>query len=81
MTEGKPLPAWDTVSDSQSLGPAEETVKRRAEEVSAIEQHYHQLLCAARSTLGVTMSSRPHLTHSPVCVGQSFVTLPSFRCQ
>lgn len=41
MTEGKPLPAWDTISYSQSLGPTE-----RAGGVSAMEQHYYQLLCA-----------------------------------
>lgn len=41
MTEGKPLPAWDTISYSQSLGPTE-----RARGVSAMEQHYYQLLCA-----------------------------------
>lgn len=46
-----------------------------------MEQHYHQLLCAARSPLRGNMSSRLHRTHSSICVGQSFVTLPSFGCQ
>lgn len=73
MTEGKPLPAWDPASDSHSLGPAEETFKKRAKEVSAIEQHSHQLLCAARSTLGVTYvitpapDTQPSLCGSVLC--------------
>lgn len=46
-----------------------------------MEQHHHELLCASWSPLGVNAPSRLHLTHSPVCVGQSFVTLPRFRCQ
>lgn len=46
-----------------------------------MQQHYHQLLCAARSSLGVNVSSHPHSTHSSICVGQSFLTLPSFGCQ
>lgn len=58
-----------------------EQLKRRAKEVSAMEQHHQELLCASWSPLGVNAPSRPHLTHSPVCVGQSFVTLPRFRCQ
>lgn len=46
-----------------------------------MEQHYHQLLRAARSPLRGNISSCPHPTHSSICVGQSFVTLPSFGCQ
>lgn len=63
------------------FGPNRGTVKKRAEEVSAMEQHYHQLLCAARSPLGANVATRPHPTHSSFCVGQSFVTLPSFGCR
>lgn len=58
-----------------------EQLKRRAKEVSAMEQHHHELLCASWSPLGVNAPSRPHLTHSPLCVSQSFFTLPRFRCR
>jgi len=69
--EGKPMPAWDTVPCSQSLG----------REVSAVQRHYHQLLCAARPPPAVNASPRPHPAHSSTCGGQSFVTLPSVGCQ
>lgn len=45
--------------------------------MSAVEQHYHELLHADRSPLWVDMSPHPAPTHSPICVGQSFITLPS----
>lgn len=80
-TDASPLPAWDTMSYSPPLGPTEGTAEKEGQEVSAMEQHHHELLCASWSPLGVNAPSRPHLTHSPVCVGQSFVTLPRFRCQ
>lgn len=56
-------------------------IKKRAKKVSAIEQHYHELLSAAWSPLRVNALSCPHPTHSPDCVDQSFTTLPSFNCQ
>lgn len=76
-TEGKPLSAWDTVSYSQPLGQQRNLLKRRAKEVSVIEQQDCKLLRVAQFPLGVNTQSCPYLTHIPVCAGQS-VTLPSF---
>lgn len=58
-----------------------EQSKQRAKEESPAEQHYQGLLRAAWSPLEVNVASRTHLTHSPVCVGQSFESPPSFECR
>lgn len=48
--------------------------------MSAIEQHYHQLFSASWSPTGGERIVIRHPAHSPVCAGQSFITLPGCKC-
>lgn len=61
------------LSPTPNLWAQQRELKKRAKKVSATEQHYHKLFSAAWSPLGVDALSS-HTQHSPVRVGQSFIT-------
>lgn len=61
------------LSPTPNLWAQQKELKKRAKKVSATEQHYHKLFSAAWSPLGVDALSS-HTQHSPVHVGQSFIT-------